>query len=227
MLTVHHLEYSQSFRILWLLEEMGQDYEIKLYKRDPESKMAPREYKALSPLGTAPVITHKDLVLAESNAIVDYILDSWPDPTLRPEAHAPSRVPYLYWFHLAQGSLMPIALTTTVFSIIIERAPGILRPLLKGVFSKANAGFVAPRIGAIVKEAEKALAKAPYFAGEELTAADIVLIYPILALEKKGQLKQAPQLQGWIKRVQARPAFARALEKDGTGSVVLNFGASK
>lgn len=227
MLTVHHLEYSQSFRILWLLEEMEQAYELKLYKRDPQTKLAPSEYKKLSPLGTAPVVTHKELVLAESNAIVDYILDTWPHPTLRPEAQAPARVPYLYWFHLAQGSLMPIALTSTVFSIITERAPGILRPLLKGVFGKANAGFIKPRIGAIIQEAEKALAKGPYFAGEELTAADIVLIYPVLALEKKGQLAQAPKVQAWIKRVQARPAFARALEKDGTGSVVLNFGASK
>lgn len=226
MLTVHHLEHSQSFRILWLLEEMNQDYELKLYKRDPNTKMAPAAYKAVSPLGTAPVVTHKELVLAESNAIVDYILDTWPHPTLRPAPQSPTRVAYLYWFHLAQGSLMPIALTSTVFSIITARAPGVIRPLLKGVFGRANSGFVKPRIQAIIQEAETALRKGPYFAGDELTAADIVLSYPLLALDKKGQLESAPQVRAWIERIKARPAFVRALNKDGTGSVVIDFGAS-
>lgn len=226
MLTVHHLEYSQSFRILWLLEEMEQCYELKLYKRDPKTNLAPAAYKALSPLGTAPVITHQDLVLAESNAIVDYLLDCWPHDSLRPEPGSAARTSYLYWFHLAQGSLMPIALTSTIFSIITARAPRVLRPLLKGVFGKANASFVEPRIQAIIQEAERTLAKGPYFAGPDLSAADIVLIYPILALEKKGQLRNAPALLAWIKRVQSRPAFARALEKNGTSAVVLDFGAS-
>lgn len=222
-LTVHHLEFSQSFRILWLLEEMEQDYELKVYARDPSTKLAPRDYKAISPLGTAPVISHGDLVLAESNAIMDYILDTWPHATLRPEPASSARVPYLYWFHLAQGSLMPVALTSTVLDIITKRAPGVLRPLLKGVFVKANEGFSKPRIRAIIQEAERALEKGPYFAGEALTAADIVLIYPILALHKKGELAQAPRLLEWLERVQARPAFQRARQKDGKDSVVLDL----
>ena len=110
MITLHHLEYSQSYRVLWLLEELGTDYELKLYERDKVTRLAPADYKAVSPLGTSPAITDGDLNLSETSAIFDYILDQHPESTLRPAVNSAARTDYLFWFHASQGSLMPMML---------------------------------------------------------------------------------------------------------------------
>ena len=116
-LTLHHLEYSQSFRVLWMLEELQAPYDLVVYDRDARTMAAPNEYKALSPLGTAPVMTCGDLALAESSAIMEFILDRTPGQNLRPGPESPDRTRYLFWWHTAQGSMMPLQLMTTVTTI--------------------------------------------------------------------------------------------------------------
>ena len=116
-ITLHHLEYSQSFRVLWMLEELNLDYDLVVHDRDSKTMAASEEYKALSPLGTAPVITQGDLVMAESSAIMDHILDQTPNHTLRPEPGEPHRARYLFWWHATQGSMMPLQLMASVMGI--------------------------------------------------------------------------------------------------------------
>lgn len=223
MLVLHHLEYSQSFRILWLLEELGVEYELKHYVRDTKTLLAPDEYKKLSPLGSAPVISDGELVLAESSAIIDYILDVHPNEQLRPIVGSRERVDYLFWFHAAQASLMPLVLMDGVFSIIQTRAPAILRPLLRTIFSKASDGFSKPRITKLLQKADADLSTKPWFAGEHLSAADIVLIYPMEVLHSSGRLDSYPNIKAWFTRVYESASFKAAREKDGKNSIVLNM----
>ena len=123
MITLHHLEYSQSFSILWLLEELGAEYELKIYERDKKTHQAPEELRDLSPLGSAPVIADGDVVLAESNAIIDYILDQHAESKLRVEPGHEDRARYLFWLHASQGSMMSLMLMEAVFQIMISRMP--------------------------------------------------------------------------------------------------------
>lgn len=222
MLTVHHLEYSQSFRILWLLEELGTPYELKVYQRDPKTMLAPADYKAVSPLGTSPVITDGGAALAETNAIVDYILDTYGPGNLRPAPGDANRDKYLFWFHASQGSLMPILTMATVFDALKTKAPFFARPMLKLALGRAEAMMVTPRMKALVKMMEDDLAKSDWFAGDELTAADIVMCYCMEGAAAKGFIgKNHPNALAWIHRMRERPAFKRALEKDGTGQVAF------
>ncbi|MEM7406459.1 MAG: glutathione S-transferase family protein [Pseudomonadota bacterium] len=222
MITLHHLEYSQSFRILWLLEELDADYELKLYERDPQTLLAPAAYKALSPTGAAPVIADDDLVLAESSAIVDYILDQYPEGTLRPPVGHPDRTRYLFWLHAAQGSMMPILLMDSVFRIIEARVPFIIRALIRTVLRRATDGFCRPRLDLLLEKAEHDLASAPWFGGAELTAADIVLCYPMEGARQRGYLTAAhPHCHAWLERLEAQPGFMRAKARDGRPGIVL------
>ncbi len=222
MLTLHHLEYSQSFRILWLLEELGAEYSLVTYQRDKKTQLAPEKYKALSPLGTAPVITDGDLTLAESNAIVDYILDKYPSETLRPAPGASNRTRYLFWFHAAQGSMMPIVLVDALFQIIQQRVPSLVRILIGPILTKALSSFAKPRMNAMLQQAEHDLAKTPWFGGDALTAADIVLSYPMESANARGYISAAhPNCKAWLQRMHAYPSFKAAKEKDGKESMVL------
>ena len=224
MLTVHHLEYSQSFRVLWLLEELGVDYELKSYERDSVTRLAPADYKALSPLGTAPVITDGEIVLAESGAILEYILDQHPNSSLRPNADHPDRARHLFWFHAAQGSMMPVMLVDMLLTMITKRAPFFISALLKPIFNLARANFSKPRFKAILEQAEKDLGTKPWFGGDELTIADIVLSYPMESAAQKGVFADAyPNCQAWVERMHARPAYQQAVEKDGKDSTVFKI----
>ncbi|MFT4635703.1 MAG: glutathione S-transferase, partial [Chitinophagales bacterium] len=188
MITLHHLEYSQSYRVLWLLEELGDDYELKLYQRDKQSRLAPTDYKAVSPLGTSPVITDGSLNLAETSAIFDYILDQHPDSPLRPAANSAARTDYLFWFHASQGSLMPMMLMSIVFQMLKTRSPALIRPLIKIVLGKAISSMINPRVTLLLDKAEADLEATGWFAGESMTAADMMLSYPIESAETKGLL---------------------------------------
>lgn len=214
MITVHHLEYSQSFRIVWLMEELGNPYELKLYYRDEKTMLAPDEYKALSPLGTAPVITDGDLALAETSAIIDYILDGASNERLRPVAGSPERAQYLFWFHAAQGSLMPLMLIDSVFAIGQTRVPFLIKPIYNRIFKMMRSALIEPRMKALMNEADKALANG-YFAGSALTAADICLSYPMFSAIKRGYARpEHENIHAWHARIQALPSFMDAKEKD-------------
>ena len=130
-ITLHHLEYSQSFRVLWMLEELNLDYDLVVHDRDSKTMAAPDEYKALSPIGTAPVITQGELVMADSSAIMDYIIDQTANHSLRPEAGSPHRARYLFWWHATQGSMMPLQLMATVMGISQKQLPFFLKPFVK------------------------------------------------------------------------------------------------
>ncbi len=224
MITVHHLEYSQSFRILWLLEELNVDYELKLYERDKKTNLAPAEYKAVSPLGTAPAISHEGVNLSESNAIIDYILDLHPSDTLRPSIESGDRARYLFWMHASQGSLMPVLLISMMFRIIPERVPFFLKPILKSVLGVANKGFSQPRIKALIDKAEADLGEANWFGGENVTAADISMCYPMESMRANGTINDShPNCLAWLERVNALQSYQQAKEKDGKPSIVFSI----
>ena len=223
MLTLHHLEYSQSFRILWLLEELGAPYELKSYNRDPDTNLAPDDYKALSPLGTAPVVTDGDLVLAESNAIIDYILDSYPDSTLNPKPGSEDRARHLFWYHASPGSLMSIQGVAMVLGLLESRSPWPISSLLKAVFGQVRKLFINPRLSALVDLMEKDLGEKPFFGGETLTTADITLVYPMYAARTKGIFEGFPNIAAWFDRIEALPSFKAAQAKDDRPHIDFRF----
>lgn len=224
MLTLHHLEYSQSYRVLWLLEELGTDYELKLYERDKQTSLAPADYKAVSPLGTSPVITDGELNLAETSAIFDYILDQHPESPLRPAANSAARTDYLFWFHAAQGSFMPMLLMSIVFQTLETRTPALIRPLIKMVLGKATAAMVKPRIKLLLDKAESDLAATGWFAGDSITAADMMLSYPLESAHTKGLLKDKyPNCEAWVARIKNVPSYQAAKEKDGKPSAIFQL----
>lgn len=224
MITLHHLEYSQSFRILWLLEELGVEYDLKVYDRDLESRLAPDAYKALSPLGTAPVITDGELVLAESNAIIEHILDQHPDSALRPKPGDPDRDRHLFWFHASPSSLMTIQFLDGMMTAIATRSPFFLRPLFRAAFGQIRKLLVEPRLKRLFDLAEADLGKAPWFGGSELGAADISLSYSMFAARDRGDFAgNYPNIEKWFERVEGRPAFQSAREKDGRDSITFSF----
>ena len=216
MLTLHHLENSQSMRILWLLEELELDYDFKMYDRDPVTRLAPAEYKAVSPLGTAPVITDGDLVLAETNAIIDYLLDEYGNGRLRPAPGTGERVPYLFWFHAAQGSFQPLLTTQYLFDAMRTKPPFPIRNIVGAVVGKVEEAFLRPRFDALYRLMEQALDGRSWFAGDELSAADIVMGFSMeFAAVRAGMDERYPNTQAFLERMRARPAYQRALEKDG------------
>ena len=223
MLTLHHLEYSQSFRILWLLEALGAEYELKSYNRDPESNLAPDDYKALSPLGTAPVVTDGDLVLAESNAIIDYVLDAYPDSDLRPGAGHPDRARHLFWFHASAGSLMNLQGIAMVMNLLEMRSPWPISSLLKAVFGQVRTIFMEPRNKAMFDLMNADLGKQPFFGGDNLTAADITLVYPMYAARDKGMFDNYPNIEAWFHRIEALPSFIAARAKDNRDRIIFRF----
>lgn len=223
MLTLHHLEYSQSFRILWLLEALDAEYELKLYNRDPESNLAPDDYKALSPLGTAPVMTYGDLVLAESNAIIDYVLDSYPDSPLRPGAGHKDRARHLFWFHAAQGSLMSNQMVGMVLTLLETRSPWPISSLLKAVFGQVRKIFLGPRDKALFELMEADLGKQPFFGGDHLTAADITLVYPMYAARDRGRFEGFANILAWFDRIEALDSFKSARAKDDRPRIAFSF----
>lgn len=223
MITLHHLEKSQSIRILWLLEELGVPYDIKLYDRDPQTRLAPAAYKAVSPLGTAPVITDGDVTLAETNAIIDYICDKHDDGRLRPAPGAANRVKYLFWFHTSQGSLQPLLTNKFVMMAMTTRAPFLMRPVAKALVGALDKGFFGPRLAALFREIEKALSETKWFAGDTLTAADMVMGYSMELCVHRAGMDEAtyPNAYRFLKQMREYPSYVRAMEKDGKGTILL------
>ena len=215
MITVHHLEQSRSQRILWMLEELGLDYEVKRYEREP-SMQAPASLKAVHPLGKSPVITDGDKTLAESGAILEYLVDTYGNGRLKPAPGTPERIDYTYFLHYAEGSLMPLLLMKLVFSRIPSRLPFFFKPVGRAIVKGANSTLLDPQIGNHFMFLETELAKREWFAGPEFTAADIQMSFPLEAASARAPIvRQMPKLAAFLDRIQARPAYQRALEKGG------------
>jgi glutathione S-transferase len=217
MIVVHHLNNSRSQRILWLLEELGLDYEIKKYQRDPKTMLAPPELKAVHPLGKSPVISDGDLVVAESGAIVEYLVGRYGNGRLAPPAGTPERLRYTHFLHYAEGSAMPPLLMKLVFDRVESGPmPFFVRPVARAIAQKVKRTFILPNIGSNLAYLEGELGKAAWFAGEELSGADIQLSFVLEAAASRGGLDQAyPRLTAFLERIHARPAYRRALERGG------------
>ena len=217
MLTIHHLENSRSQRILWLLEELGIDYQINRYERDKKTSLAPLNLLAIHPLGKAPVITDGDLTVAESGAIIEYLVNRYDDGRLMPAIGTPQYMDYIYWIHYAEGTFMPLMIVSLIMSRI-ETAPMpfFVRPIAKGIVSKVRAGYLSPNIKRNLEYINTTLGNSTWFCGDELTAADIQMSFPVEAAEVRTTLDQAyPNIKSFLQRMRARPAYQAALEKGG------------
>jgi len=216
MVTVHHLNHSRSQRVLWLLEEIGVPYEIRRYQRDARTMFAPESLKAVHPLGKSPVITDGGLTLAESGAILEYLVERYGAGRLAPPAGTPARERYRYWLHYAEGSLMPLLVMKLVFARLkTVRVPFFVKPVVKAIVAKVNKNFLDPQLHQHLTFIEGELARGPWFAGDELSAADVQMSFPVEAASARAGLGEFPKLRAWLDRVHARPAYRRALEKGG------------
>ena len=218
MITVHHLNNSRSQRVLWLLEELGVPYEVKRYERDAETMLAPPTLRAIHPLGKSPVITDDGRTLAESGAIVEYLVDRYGNGRLIPAAGSPERLRYTYWLHYAEGSAMPPLLIKLVFDRMeIAPMPFFIRPVARAISGRAKTAFIGPQIALHLDYMEGELGKSTWFAGNEFTAADIQMSFPLEAAAARAGLDASrPKLMAFLERIHARPAYQRALEKGGT-----------
>ncbi|MBP7914292.1 MAG: glutathione S-transferase [Vitreoscilla sp.] len=217
MITVHHLNNSRSQRVLWLLEELGLPYEIRKYQRDAQTMLAPPELRAVHPLGKSPVITDGEATVAESGAIIEYLLDRYGEGRLRPAAGTPERMRFTYWLHFAEGSAMGPLLMKLVFNrILTSPMPFFAKPIAKGIARKVLGGFVDPNIKAQLDYMEAELGRSEWFAGAEFGAADIQMSFPLEAAAQRAGLDASrPKLAAFLKRIHARPAYQRALERGG------------
>ena len=217
MIVVHHLENSRSQRILWLLEELGVDYEIKRYNRDPQTSLAPPELQRIHPLGKSPVITDGEVTVAESGAIVEYLVHKYDVGRLLPPDGTPERRAYTYWLHYAEGTFMPLMIISLILGRI-ETAPMpfFAKPIAKGIAAKVRSNFLDPNVKRNLAFMEASLAESTWFCGEELTAADIQMSFPVEAAEVRANLRDDyPLLAAYLDRIRAMPAWRTALEKGG------------
>jgi glutathione S-transferase len=217
MIVVHHLNNSRSQRVLWLLEELGLPYEIKPYRRDAKTMLAPPELRAVHPLGKSPVITDEGLTLAESGAIVEYLADKYGQGRLSPPPGSPERVRYTYWMHFAEGSAMPPLLLKLIFDRMkTGPMPFFVRPVARAIADRALGSFVLPNIERNLDFMEGELGKSEWFAGASFSGADIQMSFPLEAARARGGLdEKRPRLMAWLEKIHARPAYLRAVERGG------------
>jgi len=223
MLIVHHLETSRSQRILWLLEELGVPYELKVYPRNPATRLAPPELKAIHPLGKSPVITDDGVVVAESGAIIEYLVEKYGAKAsgelsrLEPPAGTAERRQCRYWMHYAEGSLMNWLVMKLVFTSIPKQPmPFFARPVARALCAKVQAQLVDPNLRAATAFIEHHLSRHRWFAGPDLSMADFQMSFAVEALLSRADgLGDCPNLREYLARIRARPAYQRAEAKGG------------
>jgi glutathione S-transferase len=204
MIVVHHLNNSRSQRVIWLLEELGLPYEVKRYERDAKTMLAPPELRAIHPLGKSPVITDGDKTVAETGAIIEYVLETHGQGRLIPAVGSADRLRYTYWLHYAEGSAMTPLLLKLVFTALPARAPGLLKGLVKGIANGALKSFVEPQLKTHVDYWDAELAKSPWFAGPDFTAADIMMSFPLEAGAARAGAASQPHVKAFLERIHAR-----------------------
>ncbi len=217
MITLHHLENSRSQRILWLLEELGMPYEIKCYRRDPKTMLAPPELKRIHPLGKSPVITDDELTLAESGAIIEYLAERYDEGKLLPPAGTLERLRCSYWLHYAEGSAMPPLLLKLVLNRVrTAPAPFFVKPIARSIADKVDRSFTDPQLKLHLDYLEAELGEREWFVGDSLSVADIQLSFPLEAFAaRSGLSSHYPHLDAFLQRIHARPAYRQALERGG------------
>lgn len=211
MITLHHLEQSRSFRILWALEELNLDYQIKFYRR-LATLAAPPELKQIHPLGKAPVLTDQDQNIAESAVILEYLQEQYdPQQQFKPQERADLQQ-CRYWMHYAEGSLMPLLVMQLVMNNVPQHVPFLVKPVAKKITAGVKAGFIQPRLKDHIQFLETYLASHDYFAGT-FSFADIQMSFPLQALMTRAH-GNYPNIQAFLQRIAQRPAYARALSKE-------------
>lgn len=216
MITVHHLNDSRSQRVLWLLEELGAAYEVRRYQRDPKTMLAPAALKAIHPLGKSPVLDDGEARVAETGAIVEYLLETHPASGLRPVAGTAEARRFTYWLHYAEGSAMTPLLLKLIFGAIPGRVPFLVRGVAKGISKGMNAAMIDPQITAHTAYWEAELGRSEWFAGDAFSAADIMMSFPVEAAGSRiAYGADKPKLKAFLQKIHARPAYQRALERGG------------
>lgn len=218
MIIVHHLDHSRSQRVLWLLEELGQPYELVRYQRDPQTLLAPPALKSVHPLGKSPVVVLDDgLVLAESGAILETLVERFGDGQLTPPPGSPEAQRHRYWMHYSEGSAMPPLLLKLIFDRIESRpVPFFARPIIKTLVDKVRATLILPQLETHLDFMESALEGRDWFCGSSFTAADIQMSFPVEAARSRAGLNDSrPRLIAWLARIHARPAYQRAEQRGG------------
>lgn len=215
MIVVHHLNDSRSQRVLWLLEELGLEYEVKRYQRDPRTMLAPAALKAVHPLGKSPVVEEHGVKVAETGAIVEWLLDTHGQGRLRPARGTEEARRYSYWLHYAEGSAMTPLLLRLIFSQLPKRVPFLIRPVANGISKAMNARMIQPQLDAHIGYWEAELTRSEWFAGDQFTAADIMMSFPLEAAAARAGSGSRPRIKAFLDRIHARPAYRRALERGG------------
>ncbi len=217
MIIVHHLNNSRSQRVLWLLEELGVPYEIKKYERDAKTMLAPPELQKVHPLGKSPVITDGDVTVAESGAIIEYLVERYGNGRFAPAVGSLERLRWRYWMHFAEGSAMPPLLLKLIFDkVVTAPMPFFVKPIARGISAKVQSMMVTPNLKRQLDFMEGELSKSEWFVGNEFSAADVQMSFPIEAAAQRAGLDGSrPKLMNWLKRIHARPAYRKALERGG------------
>ncbi|WP_339933260.1 glutathione S-transferase [uncultured Brevundimonas sp.] len=216
MIIVHHLNDSRSQRVLWLLEELGLPYEVKRYQRDAKTSLAPAALKAIHPLGKSPVIEDGDVRVAETGAIIDYLLEVHGNGRLKPASGTDAARRFTYWLHYAEGSAMTPLLLKLVFSQLPKRSPLLIRGVVKAVAGKVQQSFIDPQIVSHIGYWEAELGRSEWFAGDAFSAADIMMSFPLEAAGSRVPFgPDKPRITAFLKTIHARPAWQRALERGG------------
>ena len=216
MLTLHHLHHSRSQRVLWLLEELGVPFDVKAYERHPDTMLAPPELLKVHALGKSPVITDGEVTVAETGAIVEYLVDRHGQGRLRPAAGTPEFLRYRYWLHFAEGSAQPQLLlkfhaNRMLGAAATEAEQAVAREVLAKLIAGTDANL---RNNLDFMEAE--LARSAWFAGDEFSAADVIMSFPVeVSAERAGLDASRPRLWNYLERIHARPAYRRARERGG------------
>ena len=218
MITVHHLNNSRSQRILWLLEELGLEYEVKRYERDKTTMRAPASLREVHPLGKSPVITEGKTTVAESGAIFEYLIEKHGEGRLIPAAGSKARLRYSYWLHFAEGTAMPPLVMKLVFNRIESGPmPFFVRPIAKKISATVKQSFIDPELKQQLDYMEAEISTTGWFAGKEFSAADIQMSFPLEAAASRGGLGVGhPKLSDFLARIHARDAYQRALTRGGT-----------
>ena len=217
MVVVHHLNNSRSQRVLWLLEELDVPYEVQRYERDAKTMLAPAALLAVHPLGKAPVIVDGDVTVAESGAIIEYLVSKYGGGRLIPAAGTDERVRYTYWLHYAEGSAMTPLLLKLVFDrISTNPTPWPVSTIARRIAATVTNAFIAPNLQRHFDFIESELNAHTWFAGEQFTAADVQMSFPLeVAVPRAGLNANRPKSIAFLERIHARDAYKRALQRGG------------
>ena len=215
MLTLHHLNNSRSQRVLWLLEEIGVPYEIVRYQRQ-SNMLAPPELRAIHPLGKSPVITDNGNTIAESGAIIEYLVETYGGGRLIPPAGTPERLRFTYWLHYAEGSAMPLIVMKLICSALPKQVPVFLKPFAAMISSGLNRKLIDPQMADHAAFWNTELARDGWFAGQNFSAADIAMSFPVeTGMQRMSYEGDRRAIDSFLQGIRARPAYQRAVVKGG------------